>query len=89
MRNRLLLAVIELLLAIGCVVGACLCWASGVRSTSFLAGDGVPGFTSHYYSGGWIFAATLLVIVAAVLLIGGARRLWTALRIPSRGIVES
>jgi hypothetical protein len=91
MRNRLprAVAAIELLLAVGCLLGAWACWAAGVRSTSFPPGGGMPGFTSRYYSGGWIFGASLLVIVAAVVLIDAARRLRASARIPSGGIVEA
>lgn len=52
-------------------------WHRGVRAIWFAPADGMPGFQSTHYSGGWILLSTVLAVVAVAAVIDLVRRLTT------------
>lgn len=72
---RVVVGVIELLLAAACIAAAAVCWNVGVDTYMFEAADGAPAYAGTRYSGSWIALAAVAVVVAGLLIIDGARRL--------------
>lgn len=80
-----LVALLELFVVLVCGVGAWLSWRHGVRATWFPPAEGLPGFESTSYSGGWILGAAILAAMALLAAGDSVRRLV----IPSGGMMES
>ncbi|WP_063045362.1 hypothetical protein [Nocardia pseudovaccinii] len=78
--DRMLPALVELTLALGCAVLAVVSWRNGLITTTFAPSGDVPGFDSTRYSAPWLVLAAFLVMVAGVLAIDAVARTVRAAR---------
>jgi hypothetical protein len=76
---RILVAVVEVVLAVAAGWGAYACWHGGKAVVVTLSGDGAL-LESHRYFGGLLAGAIGLGTVAAILLVDAVRQLTLALR---------
>ncbi|WP_433711976.1 hypothetical protein ACQP2U_38075 [Nocardia sp. CA-084685] len=72
--DRMLAALVELTLALGCAVLAVVSWRNGLITTTFAPSGEVPGFDSTRYSAPWLVLATFLMMVAGALAIDAVAR---------------
>ncbi|WP_433198654.1 hypothetical protein ACQP1G_04530 [Nocardia sp. CA-107356] len=78
--DRMLTALVELTLALVCVVFAVVSWRNGLITTTVAPSGDVPGFAATRYSAPWLVLAAFLVVVAGVLAIDAVTRTVRAAR---------
>ncbi|GGK50573.1 hypothetical protein [Nocardia camponoti] len=75
MKNWVLVALIEIDLAIALVVAGGFSWQHAARHTEFASGEGQVAFTAVRYVPSWLILASLLFTVAGLLVIDAATRI--------------
>ncbi|MEV6137388.1 hypothetical protein AB0L63_15250 [Nocardia sp. NPDC051990] len=78
--DRMLTALVEFTLALGCAVLAVVSWRNGLIITTFAPSGDVPGFDATRYSAPWLVLAAVLVMVSGVLAIDAVARTVRAAR---------
>ncbi|MEV4128307.1 hypothetical protein [Nocardia sp. NPDC049707] len=78
--DRMLTALVEFTLALGCAVLAVVSWRTGLITTTSAPSGDVPGFDATRYSAPWLVLAAVLVTVSGVLAIDAVARTVRAAR---------
>lgn len=78
--DRMLTALVEFTLALGCAVLAAVSWRNGLITTTFAPSGEVPGFDATRYSAPWLVLAAFLVMVSGVLAVDAVARTVRAAR---------
>lgn len=75
MRRRSLIALIEVAVAVVCLIGAVVAWRNGIHVTRVAPTGDVPGYEATRYLPPWLLLATLAVVAGGVLVIDAIARL--------------
>ncbi|MFF0545666.1 hypothetical protein ACFYTF_22785 [Nocardia thailandica] len=75
MSRRILVAPIEIVVALACLAGAVPAWREGLVVTVVAPAGDVPGYEATRYLPPWLLLATVAVVAGGILLIDAVARL--------------